>query len=121
MSCALSIDLLLVFSSFTVPSEPVQSLSRWPPYPTPRKREDLFLIIGEIHNPAKPVPAENPCRLVIPERGLFTGVAIFGRRGNRRPASGGRFLFEMSTTRSGCLIMTTRGLRPRKKSFSRPG
>jgi hypothetical protein len=52
-----------------------------PPYPDARQREQLFLVLGEVHNPRKPVPAQNPRWLVIPERGLFTGIAVFGAVG----------------------------------------
>jgi hypothetical protein len=54
---------------------------RLPAYPDPRKRSALSLVIGEVHNPRKPVPAEAPHWLAIPERGLFTGIAIFGAVG----------------------------------------
>ena len=54
---------------------------RLPLFPDPRKRDELFLVLGEIHNPRKQVPAENPQWLVIPERGLFTGIAILGAIG----------------------------------------
>jgi hypothetical protein len=54
---------------------------RLPLYPDPRKREELFLVIGEVHNPRKQVPSANPQWLVIPERGLFTGTAILGAIG----------------------------------------
>src|ERR1700721_2633983 len=54
---------------------------RLPLFPDPRKRNELFLVLGEIHNPRKQAPAENPHWLVIPERGLFTGVAILGAIG----------------------------------------
>ncbi len=53
-----------------------------PPYPEPRGRADLFLVIGEIHDPRKQVPAETPRWLTIPERGLFTGIAIIGAIGS---------------------------------------
>ena len=53
-----------------------------PRYPDPRKRDELFLVVGEVHNPRKPVPSENPYWLTIPERGLFTGIAIFGAVGS---------------------------------------
>src|SRR2546427_229786 len=53
-----------------------------PLFPDPGKRDDLFLVVGEVHNPRKQVPAENPQWLVIPERGLFTGVAILGAIGS---------------------------------------
>ncbi len=33
---------------------------RLPRYPGPRKRDDLYLILGEVHNPRKPVPARDP-------------------------------------------------------------
>src|SRR5579864_5549895 len=55
---------------------------RLPLFPDPRKRDDLFLVVGEIHNPRRQAPEENPQWLVIPERGLFTGVAILGAIGS---------------------------------------
>jgi hypothetical protein len=55
--------------------------SQLPLYPDPHVRQNLFLVLGEVHNPRKPVPAEHPKWLVIPERGLFTGIAILGAVG----------------------------------------
>ncbi len=52
-----------------------------PAYPDPRERQDVFLVVGEIHNPSKPVPSETPRWLVIPKRGLFTGIVIVGAVG----------------------------------------
>ena len=52
-----------------------------PPYPPVAARKTLFLVVGEIHNPREPVPAANPQWLIIPERGLFTGIAIIGAVG----------------------------------------
>src|SRR5580658_9543001 len=46
------------------------------PYPQPEKRNDLFVVLGEVHNPLRPGPSETPRWLVIPERGLFTGIVI---------------------------------------------
>jgi len=57
------------------------SPGRLPRYPEPGKRDALFLVVGEVHKPRKPVPAEAPRWLTIPERGLFTGIAIFGAVG----------------------------------------
>ena len=57
------------------------SPGRLPRYADPGKRDALFLVVGEVHNPRKPVPAEAPRWLTIPERGLFTGIAIFGAIG----------------------------------------
>jgi hypothetical protein len=53
-----------------------------PLYPEPRKRTELSLVLGEVHHPQKPVPSETPRWLVIPERGLFTGIAILGAIGS---------------------------------------
>ena len=58
-----------------------QKTSSLPPYPDPRFREDLFLVIGEIHHPTKIAPGSNPQWLTIPEKGLFTGIGIFGAIG----------------------------------------
>lgn len=45
------------------------------------KREDLEVVIGEVHHPTKPIPAEEPHWLTIPERGLHTGIMIYGATG----------------------------------------
>ncbi len=58
------------------------SPGRLPRYPDPRSRDELFLVIGEIHNPRKAVAAKAPYWLTIPERGLFTGIAVFGAVGS---------------------------------------
>jgi hypothetical protein len=54
---------------------------RLPLYPDPRQREELFVVVGEVHNPRKPEPSETPRWLTIPERGLYTGIAILGAIG----------------------------------------
>ena len=55
---------------------------RLPEYPDPAKRNALFLVVGEVHNERKPGPSETPRWLTVPERGLFTGVSIFGAVGS---------------------------------------
>ena len=67
---------------FTLKARQSISPGRLPKYPDPRKRGDLFLVVGEVHNPRKPVPAKAPFWLTIPERGLFTGIAILGAIGS---------------------------------------
>jgi hypothetical protein len=52
-----------------------------PPYPSIVDRQAPSLVIGEVHNPRKPEISPDPRWLEIPERGLFTGVAIFGAVG----------------------------------------
>ena len=53
-----------------------------PPYPAFQDRAAPSLVVGEVHNPRKLGPAEAPHWLTIPERGLFTGIAIFGAVGS---------------------------------------
>ena len=53
-----------------------------PVYPEPEKRHELCLVVGEVHNPKKRLPSLDPYWLTIPERGLFTGVAILGAIGS---------------------------------------
>jgi hypothetical protein len=60
---------------------------RLPLYPDPRKRTDLSLVLGEVHNHRTQVPSETPHWLVIPERGLFTGIAIVGAVGSGKTAA----------------------------------
>ena len=62
---------------FTLKPRCAVSPGRLPQYPDPYTRSDLFLVVGEVHNPRKPVPAKAPSWLTIPERGLFTGIAIW--------------------------------------------
>jgi hypothetical protein len=60
---------------------------RLPPYPDPGKRDELFLVLGEIHNPRKQGPSSTPSWLTVPERGLFTGIAVFGAVGSGKTSS----------------------------------
>ncbi|OLD56791.1 MAG: hypothetical protein AUI64_01660 [Acidobacteria bacterium 13_1_40CM_2_64_6] len=58
-----------------------------PPYPVPAEREELYIVLGEVHHPKKPVPVSRPHWLAIPERGLFTGIAVFGAIGSGKTTS----------------------------------
>src|SRR5882724_107102 len=58
-----------------------------PLYPDPAKRTELSLIVGELHHPRTQMPSETPHWLVIPERGLFTGIAIVGAVGSGKTAA----------------------------------
>jgi hypothetical protein len=53
-----------------------------PPYPDPGTMPDLALVVGEVHRQLVPQPSPNPRWLVIPERGLYTGIAIIGSIGS---------------------------------------
>src|SRR6202451_3025693 len=67
---------------FTLKARRAISPERLPEYPNPSMRTELFLVVGEVHTPRKPVPAKAPTWLTIPERGLFTGIAILGAIGS---------------------------------------
>jgi hypothetical protein len=62
-----------------------------PLYPLVESRNQLSLVIGEIHNPRLPIPAENPVWLIIPERGLFTGTIMIGATGSGTCFTGSTF------------------------------
>lgn len=53
-----------------------------PPYPDPTGRNELFLVLGEVHHAKRPEAAPEPQWLTIPERGLYTGLMVFGAIGS---------------------------------------
>ena len=52
-----------------------------PPWPTSPEDDELSLVLGEVHHPLEAKEVPQPEWLTIPERGLYTGVAIFGAVG----------------------------------------
>jgi len=58
-----------------------------PPYPTPELRDELSLVIGETHHLTTPGPAPNPTWLVIPRRGLYTGIMVIGATGTGKTSA----------------------------------
>lgn len=50
--------------------------------PFPQDPERLQVVVGEIHHSRKQEPIANPSWLVLPERGLYTGIAIIGAIGS---------------------------------------
>ena len=53
-----------------------------PPWPLDPKQKSPAIVIGEVHHPVVAREIFNPSWLTIPERGLYTGVAIFGAVGS---------------------------------------
>jgi hypothetical protein len=53
-----------------------------PPLPNPMSRRDLALVLGEVHHQLRPDPSPAPRWLTIPERGLYTGIAVIGSIGS---------------------------------------
>jgi hypothetical protein len=58
-----------------------------PRYPAACERNELFLVLGEQHHPTTPVRATEPTWLIIPERGLYTGIAIVGAIGTGKTSA----------------------------------
>jgi hypothetical protein len=58
-----------------------QKANSLPPYPNPSSRDDLFLVVGEIHHPTRISRGTDPQWLTVPEKGLYTGIGIFGAIG----------------------------------------
>ena len=63
---------------------PFGALPAWPLFPKQRGPE---IVIGEVHHPVEPREIFNPEWLTIPERGLYTGVAIFGAVGSGKTSA----------------------------------
>ena len=64
------------------------ALKLLPPWPlSPDKDAGPGIVIGEVHHPVKAVEIRNPSWLIIPERGLYTGVAIFGAVGSGKTSA----------------------------------
>jgi len=62
--------------------ETAETLGTLPAYPEPQYRQDLFLILGELHRQIEATPAAHPQWLSIPEKGLYTGIAALGAIGS---------------------------------------
>jgi hypothetical protein len=62
--------------------ESAETLGTLPDYPEPQYRQDLFLILGELHHQIEAIPAARTQWLSIPEKGLYTGVAALGAIGS---------------------------------------
>ena len=60
---------------------------RLPAWPIKPSDATPAIVVGEAHHPVRPKPAAEPRWLVIPERGLYTGIAIFGAVGSGKTAA----------------------------------
>ena len=60
------------------------SLPDWPASPDD---EAPSIVVGELHHPIEPRESPRPSWLVIPEKGLFTGIAVFGAVGTGKTAA----------------------------------
>jgi hypothetical protein len=58
-----------------------------PPYPAVGRRDALVLVLGERHHATAPGRAAAPGWLTLPERGLYTGIAIIGAIGSGKTSA----------------------------------
>ena len=58
------------------------AFGRLPTWPLSADQKAPGIVIGEVHHPVEAREIFNPSWLTIPERGLYTGVAIFGAVGS---------------------------------------
>ena len=63
---------------------PFGTLPAWPLSP---QQAGPAIVVGEVHHPVEAREIFSPSWLTIPERGLYTGVAIFGAVGSFRTCS----------------------------------
>ena len=64
------------------------ALKLLPPWPlSADKNAAPGIVVGEVHHPVKAVEISNPSWLIIPERGLYTGVVIFGAVGSGKTSA----------------------------------
>ena len=63
------------------------SNSKLPPWPLDPEQKAPAIVIGEVHHPVEAREVFNPSWLTIPERGLYTGVAIFGAVGSGKTSA----------------------------------
>jgi hypothetical protein len=77
----LSVCLSFVYIHF-YEQETAQTSGKVPEYPEPQHRHELFMILGEVHHQLEAAPAAHPQWLIIPEKGLYTGIAALGAIGS---------------------------------------
>ena len=63
------------------------AFGRLPTWPLSADQKAPGIVIGEVHHPVEAREIFNPSWLTIPERGLYTGVAIFGAVGSGKTSA----------------------------------
>jgi hypothetical protein len=81
IGCSMLFSLLY---RFFVRRREVAPLAPLPLYPLAADRDRLFLVVAELHHSKRPEPAKEPRWLTIHDRGLYTGIAIFGAIGSSK-------------------------------------
>ncbi|MCY3758304.1 MAG: type IV secretion system DNA-binding domain-containing protein [Acidobacteria bacterium] len=76
---AFSLSVVRVWFQAGPASRPASG--RLPPWPVSPDDPCPSIAVGEIHHPIEPRESDRPSWLVIPEKGLYTGIAVFGAVG----------------------------------------
>ena len=63
------------------------TLGGLPVWPLTPRQKAPAIVVGEVHHPVEAREIFNPSWLTIPERGLYTGVAIFGAVGSGKTSA----------------------------------
>jgi hypothetical protein len=84
IAASLIASLLTIIVYRRLPAMRFRSL---PPYPLPEQRSKPMLVLGETHYPTTPGRSPEPDWLVIPQRGLYTGVMILGAVGTGKTSA----------------------------------
>ena len=74
-----SLSVVRVWFQAAAASRPASG--RLPPWPVSADDPAPSIAVGEIHHPIEPRESDRPSWLVIPEKGLYTGIAVFGAVG----------------------------------------
>ena len=61
--------------------------SRLPTWPLSPTADGPAIVVGDVHHPVRAIESPVPEWLTIPERGLYTGVAIFGAVGSGKTSA----------------------------------
>ncbi len=100
-----------------LPDKPGPILGPLPEYPDPRRREELSVVIGELHHHDKIEPSATPAWLEIPQEGLTLGLMVLGSPGSGKsaglilPAAEQLFAYRAhdSAKRVGGLVLEVKG------------
>ena len=65
----------------------LMTLGKLPEWPLDPEHDGPGIVVGEVHHPVEAKEIYNPSWLTIPERGLYTGVAIFGAVGSGKTSA----------------------------------
>ncbi len=79
--------LLSVYRVWIATDGPQAARGALPSWPLSPDDDTLSIVIGETHHPVQVKESSHPDWLTIPEKGLFTGLAIFGAVGSGKTSA----------------------------------